>query len=224
MADICQNRKHWKCTERFLGSFSAFHDVVRTNYVHQLNACYLDILMHKAFQQRNITDASQQWDFIYCQEHMKSKNPTLKYWSLVLEVLLHLLLFLTAMQNRNFKLYLISIERTLPWFFSLVSQNYASWLSVHFYDMNMLPRTNPDVKDTFINEENLIISRTANGFSPMGIDQCHQQLNRLVKGDAGATGLMEDEDILREWMVCGTEVARIVLQFEENSVLKRNTE
>ena len=104
---------------------------------------------------------------------MKSKNPTLKYWSLVLEVLLHLLLFLTAMQNRNFKLYLISIERTLPWFFSLVSQNYASWLSVHFYDMNMLPRTNPDVKDTFINEENLIISRTANGFSPMGIDQCH---------------------------------------------------
>ena len=45
---------------------SAFHDAVRTNYVHQLNACYLDILMHKAFQQRNITDASQQWDFISC--------------------------------------------------------------------------------------------------------------------------------------------------------------
>ena len=35
---------------------------------------------------------------------------------------------------------------------------------------------------------------------------------------------MEDEDILREWMVCGTEVARIVLQFEENSVLKQTTE
>ena len=70
----------------------------------------------------------------------------------------------------------------------------------------------------------MIISRTPNAFTPMGIDQCHQQLNRLVKGDAAATGLIEDEDILREWIVCGTEVARIVLQFEENSVLKRNTE
>ena len=129
---------------------------------------------------------------------MKDKNPTFKYWSLVLEIELHLLLFLRAIQSRNFKLYLISIERTLPWFFSLDHQNYASWLSVHFYDMNMLPHTNPDVKDAFINEGSFIISRTPNAFSPMGIGQCHKQLNKLVKGDGGATGLTEDENRLSE--------------------------
>lgn len=82
---------------------------------------------------------------------MKGKNPMFKFWSLILEIELHLLLFLRAIQSRNRKLYLFLIERKLPWFFSLDHQNYASWLSVHFYDMNMLPHANPDVKDAFIN-------------------------------------------------------------------------
>ena len=62
------------------------HDVVRTKYVHQVTARCLDILMHEAFQQRNIADASQQWDFIFWQRHMEDKNPTFKYWSLVLDM------------------------------------------------------------------------------------------------------------------------------------------
>ena len=44
----------------------------------------------------------------------------------------------------------------LPWFVSLDQYNYAGQLSVHFYDMNMFPRTNPDVNDAFINEGNFV--------------------------------------------------------------------
>ena len=56
----------------------------------------------------------------------------------------------------------------------------------------------------------------------MGIDQCHEQQNKLVKRDGGAIGLTEDEDRLRKWMVWGAEVARIVMEFEKkNSVLKQ---
>ena len=49
--------------------------------------------------------------------------------------------------------------------------------------MNMLPYTNPDVDDAFINEGNFVISRTPNAFSAMGIDPCQEQLNKLVKGE-----------------------------------------
>ena len=70
--------------------------------------------------------------------HMEDKNSIFEYLSLVLEMELHLLLFLRAIRNRNFKLYLISIECMLPWFFTLDHCNYARWLFVHFYDMNML--------------------------------------------------------------------------------------
>ena len=44
---------------------------------------------------------------------------------------------------------------------------------------------------------------------------------KLVKGEGGAIDLIEDEDRHRNWMVCGPEVARIVMEFEENSVLKQ---
>ena len=86
--------------------------------------------------------------------------------------------------------------------------------------MKTLDQSNPQVYQAFKNDGNFVISRTANQFSSMGIDQCHE-LNKLVKGDGGAIGLTEDEDKLRKWMVCGPEVASIVKEFEENSALRR---
>ena len=52
----------------------------------------------------------------------------------------------------------------------------------------------------------------------MGIDQCHEQQNELVKGDGGAIGLTEDEDRLRKWMVCGAEAAKIVMKIEKSKL------
>ena len=93
------------------------HDVVRTKHVNQVTACCLDILVQEAFQKRNITDTSQQRDFISWQRYIEDQSSTFKYWSLVLEMVFHLLIFLRAIRRRNFKLYHISIERMLPWFF-----------------------------------------------------------------------------------------------------------
>ena len=63
----------------------------------------------------------------------------------------------------------------------------------------MLPHKNLDVSDAFINEGNFVISRTPNAFFAIGIDQSHEQLNKLVKADGEAIGLTEDEDRLRKW-------------------------
>ena len=86
----------------------------------------------------------------------------------------------------------------------------------------MLRHTNPDVNDAFINEGNFVISRTPNVFSAMNNDQCYDQLNKLLKGDGGDIGIAEDEERLRKWMVCGPEVARIVMEFEKKTSFKAN--
>ena len=83
-------------------------------------------------------------------------------------MLFHLLIFLRAIRSWNFKLYHIAIERKLS--FSLDNYNHAHWLWVHFYDVNLLPHTNPDVNDAFINEGNFFISRTPNVLSATGFD------------------------------------------------------
>ena len=137
------------------------HDDMRSKYVHQVTACCLDILVHEAFEQINITDTIQQWDFISWQIHIQDINPTFKYWSLIFEMDLHLLLFLRAIPSRNFKLHLILIESMLPRFFSLDHYSYARWWSVHFYDMNMSPHTNSDMNDAFINEVMMMLSSSS---------------------------------------------------------------
>ena len=57
----------------------------------------------------------------------------------------------------------------------------------------------------------------------MGIDQCHEQLNTIVKGDGGALGITEDEEKFRKWMVCGPEIAKMVKEFEHVTILRMRT-
>ena len=56
----------------------------------------------------------------------------------------------------------------------------------------MLFLTNSDVNDAFINVGNLVISRTSNSISPIGINRCHERLIKLIKGDGEAIGHTED--------------------------------
>ena len=84
--------------------------------------------------------------------------------------------------------------------------------------MVTLDQTNCSTLAAF-NSGDFVIKRTKNPFSSMGIDQCHEQLNTIVKGDGGALGLTEDEDKFRRWMVCGPEISRMVNEFEHVTVL-----
>ena len=54
-------------------------------------------------------------------------------------------------------------------------------------------------------------------FSSMGMDQCHERLNELAKGNGSAVSLTEDESKLCKWMICRPEVARAVTEFGELS-------
>ena len=51
-------------------------------------------------------------------------------------------------------------------------------------------------------------------FSVISIDQCHEQMNTLVKGEGGAVGLTEDPQALERWLVAGPEISQLILEFE----------
>ena len=91
-------------------------------------------------------------------------------------------LFLQSIRSSNFKLYVASIGKFLPWIFAFDHVHYARWLSIHHYDMEMLKETNPDVFQKFEVNGNFTVARTKNRFSKMDLDQRHEQLNKDVKG------------------------------------------
>ena len=57
----------------------------------------------------------------------------------------------------------------------------------------------------------------------MAIDQFHEQVNALVKGDIGAVGLTESPQALERWMVAGPEMARVLLELEASSSIPSDT-
>ena len=91
--------------------------------------------------------------------------------------------------------------------FALDRTNYARWLSVHIRDMVDLQNSNREVFNQF-NLGKFTVKKTACKFSAMSIDQAHEQLNAVVKGDGGDGGLTEnDSDALQRWIIAGPEVA-----------------
>ena len=112
-------------------------------------------------------------------------------------------------------MYVQSLLQIVSWLFALDHINYARWLPVHIADMVNLIKTHPGVYHQFMNG-NFFVQKTNNVFSAISIDQCHEQMNKLIKGEGGAVGLTEDPHALERWMVAGPEISRLIHEFENN--------
>ena len=110
----------------------------------------------------------------------------------------------------------------LKWYFSLDKYIYARWATVYWFDMASLHLTCPDVYREFM-EGNFSYLKTKSSFSRMGLDQLHEQNNKYIKGVSGATSLVnrQDESALIRWELCGPELSRLLLQFEESNEIDR---
>ena len=112
--------------------------------------------------------------------------------------------------------YIDALTKIVPWFFAMVHTNYARWIPVHLRDMVALEEKHPDVFAEFM-AGNFTVKKTTHAFSALAIDQAHEQINASVKGDGGAVGLTENPAALRRWMVFGSEMARVIAEFQATS-------
>jgi len=123
-------------------------------------------------------------------------------------------LFVRSLREANFALYVDSLTN-MTWFFVLDRTNYARWLSVHIRDMLNLPSSQPSVFVHFSNGK-FTVNKSGRVFSAMPIDQAHEQLNAVAKGDGGIIGLTDNDAALARYIVSGPEVARLIAKFESD--------
>jgi len=57
----------------------------------------------------------------------------------------------------------------------------------------------------------------------LSLDQAHEQLNANVKGDGGVIGLTPNDTALHRWIVAGPDVARLLSEFEGDSILTHDS-
>ena len=116
-----------------------------------------------------------------------------------------------SFREHNFLLYNESLKALAPWFFPLNPTHYRRWLPVHLKDMNDLKTKNPGVFKAFMNGF-FIGQKSSKRYSCIALDQIYEQENIKVKGVAGITRILQEEDTLRRWMIAGPECAKDILK------------
>lgn len=196
-------------------SFLKAAHVTRTRRAHQVTASSLHILRQKAYN--HYRRSLEEGENLMSVEEWLSRNaetsPQFQFWSMVLQLEVDVMIFVRAIREADFLLYMDALAKIVPWFFAFDHTNYARWIPVHLRDLVTLKDRHPDVYSEFL-KGNFTVKKTTRPFSAVAIDQAHEQNNAAVKGDGGAVGLTENPAALRRWMVCGPEMARLIGEFE----------
>ena len=198
--------------------------VTRTRYAHQVTAGGLKILCDNAYQKylENYSEEGNPLTFDEWSVNQCKNEPQFKFWMTTLNLELMVLQFIRSIRERNFQMYIQSLLKVIPWLFAFDHVNYARWLSVHISDMVNLQTTHPEVYCEFL-KGHFAVHKTSNIFSAMAIDQCHEQLNDLIKGDGGAIGLTENPQALERWMTAGPEFCRAIQEFQNSFQTSRSS-
>ncbi len=179
-------------------SFLRAAHITRTRRTHQVTACVLYQALDEAYQ-----------------EYVTSLEPDVEVKSLDSNRTVNqcsnfgVLVFVRSIRTANFQLYVQSLTKLVPWFFSLDHFNYSRWISVHLRDMVTLAHLHPNIYTEFV-MGNFTVRKTDHSFSNIAIDQAHEQNNAVVKNDGGAIGLTESPAALQRWMVSGPEMAGLI--------------
>ena len=150
-------------------------------------------------------------------EQNKKNNQMCYYWGMILNLEIDILLFIRAIRESNFHLYVLCLKSVVKWFFALDHYNYARWLSVHLMDLNQLHINCPDIYENFT-DGHFSFQKTSRQFSKMAPDQVHEQNNEVIKGTSGVTHLLNrfDTSGLERCELCGHEISRIITKFESD--------
>ena len=176
-ADVASSGK----TESFL---KAAH-LTQTRNNHPVTLMTLHNLQQEAFL---LSEGPKDEDYAAAwRSDMQKKSPIFKFWDLIMRYETLILIFIRALREKNFPLYLEVLE-DLTLFFALDHVNYSRWLPVHIRDMKSLP---DPIKDELEKHGQWVLSKTNNKFSTIPIDQAHEQENKYVKGSGGCIELTE---------------------------------
>ena len=170
--------------------------------------------MHRAYDAYSCEESEPESFDEWCVKRVEA-SPQFQYWLMIMRLELLVLVYVRSLRDSKFSLYVAVLKKLAPCFFALDHTHYSRWVPIHIRDMMSLQERHPDIAMQFA-QGGFIVHKTKRPFSAIAIDQAHEQNNKVVKGDGGAVGLLQNPKALLRWMVAGPELARVIEEFEVN--------
>ena len=98
------------------------------------------------------------------------------------------------------------------WMFTLDHKHFSRWLPI-FLDLKSTEKYQ-DIAQNF-KKGFFTVQKSKRNFSSMGLDQAHEENNKLVKIDDGNIGILENDHAMLKWVVAGLIISGILNQSEE---------
>ena len=187
-------------------------NVTKCQWAHQITAAVLFKLMLVSYNEYKESTSDEHLDFKQWYTKKAAIHPQFCYWYRTLQLQILFLRFLRAQREHNYEEYVLPLLEITPWMLALDHFNYARWMSVHLADLLSLEVNCRDVYTEFL-KGNFVNQKTNKTFSGMALDQVHEQLNAMVKGDGGVIGITQNDETLRRWSVAGPETARLLFEY-----------
>ena len=185
-------------------SFLHGSKVKRSRYAHQVTLGALMKLSNLAFQNQNKFSSYDEW-----KEEISKVSVNAQYWFTVIELQTLLFTFIKSLRTSDFSLFLSCLRDILPWFFALDHTQYSRWMSVFLQDLLQISQQNPELQQEFM-KGYFTVRKTNRAFSAMGIDQAHEQNNKIVKIDGGVIGILDNPKTLINWAVSGPVISNML--------------
>ena len=116
------------------------NNIKRARYTVQITLCALFAKYEEA-PGESVTNMSA-YDWL-CSK--STENVVSYYWKMVMELEMHILIYVRSIREGNFKIYVEVLRKLLKWFFIFDRYNYSRWLTIQWFDLYNL-----ETNDTLI--------------------------------------------------------------------------
>ena len=128
---------------------------------------------------------------------------------------INVLIFVKSIREKDYNLCISSLKQVVKLYYACDHYLYACRVRVFLYDLVNLPSTSSHLHKCF-SDGTFTFQKSNRKFPLMGIDQAHEQNNRVIKGMGGATSVLnkDDESGLAWWEPCLLELVMIINEYE----------
>ncbi len=185
-------------------SFLNGRKVKRTRYAHQVSLASLLHLSMLAFEKHNTTLTYSEW-----KANHRAESVNAEYWFTAMEMESLYFMLVRSLRIGDFDSFLICLIFILPWFFALDHTQYSRWMSVFVNDLSVLEMQQNGIYDVFV-KGYFTVRKSNRVFSNMGIDQAHEQNNKILKADGGVIGILDNPTALLKWAISGPVISQML--------------
>ena len=172
-------------------------------------------LAEKAFEEQEEFKDFETW-----KESKTKENANLCFWFHAIQLETLLFSLTKSLRDADVGLFVQCIKEIMPWMFTLDHTHYARWMSVFLKDLQLIPSKYPSIFEEF--KRGYVTVKNGNRkFSNIGVDQGHEQNNKLIKIEGGAIGIFGNPKTLLRWAVAGPIAAQICKDAEEEEVKEK---